>query len=404
MKSVKIVIGANFGDEGKGLMTDYFCSAYPSNKKVLNIRFNGGAQAGHTVVKQDGRRHVFNHLGSGSFNKNNITYLSSYFIVNPMLFVKEYSTLGDQGVTPKVLIHKDCIVTFPCDMLVNQLVEAHRNNNRHGSCGIGIYETILRTNNHKKVTIEYLSNNLDAVTSIITDAITDYLPKRLGELGVELNTDDWELAKNINILNNYLVDLEFLLKHTEIVDDSIISRYNNIVFEGAQGLLLDANNTEYYPNLTPSSTGLDNVMKILKGVKNCNISVCYVTRSYFTRHGAGMFKTECDSTQIRKEGLVDKTNQTNNYQGNFRYGYFDITTLNEHISKDLRLLNRHATIALAITHLDETDWRIVTKDGKKINVTELLTHMNIDNVYVSNGESAENIQYKPKLEPNKLIG
>lgn len=49
-KQVKVVIGANFGDEGKGLMADYFCSKLSKNGSVLNIRFNGGAQAGHTVV------------------------------------------------------------------------------------------------------------------------------------------------------------------------------------------------------------------------------------------------------------------------------------------------------------------------------------------------------------------
>ena len=64
MKNIKVVIGANFGDEGKGLMTDYFASK--SNKSLV-VRFNGGGQAGHTVTTKDGRRHVFHHFGSGIF-------------------------------------------------------------------------------------------------------------------------------------------------------------------------------------------------------------------------------------------------------------------------------------------------------------------------------------------------
>ena len=59
---IDIVIGANFGDEGKGLMTDYFCSNFDKSEKVLNIRFNGTCQAGHTVVKRD-KRHIFSHFG-----------------------------------------------------------------------------------------------------------------------------------------------------------------------------------------------------------------------------------------------------------------------------------------------------------------------------------------------------
>ena len=64
MKRAYAVIGANFGDEGKGLMTDLFCRLGGS---VINIRSNGGAQAGHTVCTRDGKRHVFSHIGSGSF-------------------------------------------------------------------------------------------------------------------------------------------------------------------------------------------------------------------------------------------------------------------------------------------------------------------------------------------------
>ena len=64
MKHAKTVIGANYGDEGKGLTTDYFAAEHGSD--ALVVRFNGGAQAGHTVTTPDGGRHVFSHFGSGS--------------------------------------------------------------------------------------------------------------------------------------------------------------------------------------------------------------------------------------------------------------------------------------------------------------------------------------------------
>ena len=63
MTDIKVVVGANFGDEGKGLMTDYFChNATSKNKTCIVVMSNGGAQRGHTVNLLDGKKHVFNHL------------------------------------------------------------------------------------------------------------------------------------------------------------------------------------------------------------------------------------------------------------------------------------------------------------------------------------------------------
>lgn len=80
MGSAIAVIGAGFGDEGKGLMTDYCCQR---PKYTTVVRFNGGAQAGHTVVTPDGRRHVFSHFGSGTL-RGAATFLSRFFICNPI--------------------------------------------------------------------------------------------------------------------------------------------------------------------------------------------------------------------------------------------------------------------------------------------------------------------------------
>nr|WP_279048354.1 adenylosuccinate synthetase [Bifidobacterium catenulatum] len=74
MTDVKIVVGANFGDEGKGLMADYFChQAVSQGKKCLNVLTNGGAQRGHTVVYTDRKRHVFKHFSSGICQRGYVT-------------------------------------------------------------------------------------------------------------------------------------------------------------------------------------------------------------------------------------------------------------------------------------------------------------------------------------------
>ena len=88
MTNIKIVIGGNFGDEGKGLMTSFFAAQMMKQSgRCLVVLSNGGAQRGHTVVKE-GVRHVFRHFGSGTLEGAD-TWFPEEFILNPMIFMKE---------------------------------------------------------------------------------------------------------------------------------------------------------------------------------------------------------------------------------------------------------------------------------------------------------------------------
>lgn len=186
-KQIKVVIGANFGDEGKGLITDYFCKRLSENGSVLNIRFNGGAQAGHTVVVPtlgQQKRHVFSHFGAGSFVNDTDTYLSGNFILNPILFCRERDEVyRNFWFYPKVYIHENCKITTPFDMLVNQIVERSRGDQRHGSCGVGINETVVRYRNYgigHTITPKTI-RSLD-LKYLLTYQRDIYLTKRLKEL------------------------------------------------------------------------------------------------------------------------------------------------------------------------------------------------------------------------------
>lgn len=132
---VKVIAGANFGDEGKGLLTDYF--AFQSKESCLVIKCNGGSQAGHTVVTPNFIKHVFHHFGSGTFAQAK-TYLSKDFIVNPILFRKEREELKQKGINPICFVNQKCLLTTPYDMLINQIAEKSRKEQKHGSCGVGI--------------------------------------------------------------------------------------------------------------------------------------------------------------------------------------------------------------------------------------------------------------------------
>ena len=104
-------------------MTDYFAYEAKKNKKsCIVVCHNGGAQKGHTVVTKDGIRHVFHHFGSGTFNGAS-TYLSEEYIVNPIIFRKEWEDLERKGGKIKCYINKNCRITVPFDMLINQMIE-----------------------------------------------------------------------------------------------------------------------------------------------------------------------------------------------------------------------------------------------------------------------------------------
>lgn len=371
MKNVKVVVGANFGDEGKGLMTDYFCSAMSSQGNVLNVRHNGGAQAGHTVVTPDGRRHVFGHIGSGSFHPHVVTYLSKDFLLNPILFAIEIQDFKKKfRINPIVYIHPECRITIPYDMIINQIVERSRGKDRHGSCGVGINETVVRYDDTSILGYDareiLLAGQIlkNPVAMVLRDIRKRYVPARLDNLGIKnLTVKERELISSNIILDNWIIQLNDMISYCKIADDTILYDYGNIVFEGAQGLLLDVDYQEFAPHLTSSKTGSHNPKQTLMnvGLEKEDIEVCYVTRSYLTRHGAGPFPTECSKSDLFDHEVTDKTNRENEFQGPLRYGHFDRDRFFFSCSSDANdtaFTFPNIKNTIAVTHLDETNDRV----------------------------------------------
>lgn len=361
MKTIKIVIGSNAGDEGKGYMTDYFANeAKEQHKSCLVVCHNGGSQKGHTVITPSGLRHVFHHFGSGSIAGAD-TYLSKDYIINPIIFNREYEELERKGILIKTFVHKDCLVTTPFDMMINQIVEEYRDENRHGSCGLGINETIVRNKLSCKSHTIYNSffndeNGIVFYKNLLKNIAEKYLFERLKQLKISSIPTKWVevLSKKESIINNFIDDYLTMLKRIKFVDDNILDDYEYVIFEGAQGLLLDQNNMEYFPHLTPSNTGLTNPVNIIKDKKVEDIEACYVTRTYMTRHGAGRFDTECKKEEINSD-MVDLTNIPNEFQGMLRYGKLDLNDLYNRIEKDFKENSDGLNIkkSLAITHTNE---------------------------------------------------
>lgn len=360
MKDIKIVIGGSFGDEGKGLITNYFSQ----KKNSIVICSNGGAQRGHTVMSPDGIRHVFHHFGSGTFN-GAATYLPEDFILNPIIFKQEYDELTNLGYRPEVYINKNCMITTPWDMMANQIIEESRGKDKHGSCGLGIFETIKR----------YKAGVIN-----VNFSIRDYYIKQFEKEKISLSYKWEKLFLDDGIFHHFLNDLDFMNIHcVEMETNDFLNVFDNTIFEAAQGLLLDQNNTDYFPHLTPSNTGIKNPKKIIENTNwadDINIETCYVSRTYLTRHGAGKFPGECDKYLINPY-MFDKTNIPNPHQDTLRYGMLDLKELYDRCEKDVGTFGDNKSIA--ITHGNEysvdmklleelfDEWNIYYSDGETRN-------------------------------------
>lgn len=344
---VKIVVGANYGDEGKGMATAYFSKqAYENKQRCLNILYNGSCQRGHTVELKNGTKHVFHHFGSGTLYGAH-TYFDSHFILNPIFFREEYEELSKIGYKPTCSANHYCPLSTPFDAILNQIFERGRGKNKHGSCGFGVFETIKRNENENYCflyTDSFWHDEEENIRELLWKIVKEYVPMRLKEMGYE---EIPETEKDIlggklteGIINHYIQDLYFMQEHCDLVyfERRFIEHYDTVIYEGAQGLALDMNNLNDFPYLTPSQTTpivpIKTIVKDKWNITPEQIEVCYVTRSYMTRHGAGPLPTECKKEEINPD-IEDLTNVPNPFQDTLRYGKFDFVGFENRIKMSI---------------------------------------------------------------------
>lgn len=345
MKRAKVIIGAAFGDEGKGLMTDYHVRQGDPSDTIV-VRFNGGAQAGHTVVTPEGQRHVFHHFGSGTLAGAR-TFLSRDFLVNPILWRLEMHDLQRfPQLRTRLFVDREAPLTTVYDMLLNQFDEVERGNARHGSCGVGIHQTMVR---QECARYRLFAGDLEK-PNLLRDRVDS----------IRKNRRVPEIYKTDEIFERFLADCAEMAKHINIRDSRFLSAQPNIVFEGAQGLLLDAENKQFFPNVTHSRTGLTNVLPLAHDAGLDGLDVTYVVRSYLTRHGAGIMPGEDPSL-----GYEDNTNTPNEWQGKLRFAPLDPNLVGEAIMTDLIATGegpRKVSAGIALTHMDQCSERIIASD------------------------------------------
>ena len=307
------VVDLGYGDAGKGTIVDALCASGPV---TAVIRFNGGAQAGHNVVTPAGRHHTFAQFGSGTLH-GVPTHLSRFVVVDPLALAAEAQALGNPFHL--LTVDGDALLATPWHRAANQARERRRGGGRHGSCGMGIGQTM-----------EYALSHPDAprVADVLSPA---RLRSRLAAVRDALGPLDAPPLEDV---------VEAFLafgRAVSIVDASFTDRLlarGRCVFEGAQGVLLDEWRG-WHPYTTWSTTTFANVAALCPSFERLG-----VVRAYTTRHGPGPFVTEAPLE------LPEAHNGVGEWQGAFRVGHFDA------VAHRYAVEVAGGVDGLAVTHLD----------------------------------------------------
>ena len=322
-----LAVDLSFGDVGKGSWVDYISREHSADTVV---RFNGGAQAAHRVVLDDGRAHVFSQFGSGTFAGAK-TFLSRFMLVEPLAMTSEADSLRRLGVSDPfglMTIDGRARITTPFHRAVNRLRELARGDHVHGSCGVGIGETMvdwLATPEHS-LYAQDLSH-----TDVLAQKLT-YLQQinrqKAEALPVRPNSDEWNILLDPHAVAWLIEAYRQFTRRVHIVTprywETLCQTAPTLVFEPAQGVLLD----EWYgfhPYTTWSTTTLVNADQLLReGRRQGECTRVGLMRGYMTRHGAGPLVTESAEIAAR---LPDVANVLGPWQGGWRVGWLDLVAL-----------------------------------------------------------------------------
>ncbi|MBD5645923.1 adenylosuccinate synthase [Clostridium botulinum] len=294
--SAFIVLGAQWGDEGKGKMTDYLAE----NADVV-VRFQGGNNAGHTVVVGE-KEYKLHLIPSGILYNDKLNVIGNGVVLDPKALFEEINYLESLGVeiTPDRLIISDrAHVIMPYHRILDGIKERARGNKDIGTTGKGIgpsYTDKMERSGirvcdliHKEVFEENLKETLEVKNKIITETF--------GGEALDYN-------KIYNEYLGYAEKLRPFVKDISVIVNKKIKDGKEVLFEGAQGTLLDIDYGTY-PYVTSSSTIAGGVC-IGAGVGPTAITNAVgIAKAYTTRVGKGPFPTELlDSTGdwVREKG------------------------------------------------------------------------------------------------------
>ena len=293
MSKVDVLLGLQWGDEGKGKIVDVLTPKYD-----IVARFQGGPNAGHTL-EFNGTKHVLHTIPSGIFHEHVTNIVGNGVVIDPIVFATEIEklTAKNVNVAARLLISKKAHLILPTHKLLDAASEAEKGKSKIGSTLKGIGPTYMDKTGRNGLRIgDILSENfIDKYNTLV-----EKHKKMLSHFQFEYSLDEMEAAwfEGIEVLKTLtFIDSENYL-HKAIRENK------KILAEGAQGSLLDIDFGSY-PFVTSSNTVAAGACTGLGVAPNSIGSAFGIFKAYCTRVGSGPFPTELDNEvgeRMRKEG------------------------------------------------------------------------------------------------------
>ncbi len=291
---VTIILGAQWGDEGKGKIVDFF-----AKKADYVVRFNGGNNAGHTIINEYGK--FANHLvPAGVFHKKAVSLIANGVVIDLEVLILEIETIKKAGINlnNKLFISPRCHLILPCHKILDILYEQAKGKGKTGTTGRGIGPAYA----------DKVSYNGIRIADLLDDKIfADKLKFQLNLKNKIIQALGGKPLSYNQIYKEYLdlgKQLRPYVRETFTILNEAMDKKKNIIFEGAQGIFLD-NDWGTYPFVT-ASNAVSGAANAGAGIPPNKISrIVGITKAYTTRVGEGPFPTELfdrDGQNLRKEG------------------------------------------------------------------------------------------------------
>lgn len=331
-----MVLGTQWGDEGKGRIVDLIAS-----RTDLVVRYQGGNNAGHTIVT-DGKKIILHHVPSGILRENSLSLIGNGVVVDPKVLVAEIDALRSAGypVSPSnFLLSERTHVIMPYHREIDLLREKRRASGRKiGTTGRGIgpvYEDKYARRGIRMLDLTEPEAFRHRLVSVMAER-NAYIEKVLGAEPIDPESVYEEYIGYGEVLGPFISNVSAIIRRSG--DEG-----KRILFEGAQGSLLDID-FGTYPYVTSSNAGLGGVFSGTGAVPALVSSIVGVAKAYTTRVGEGPFPTE-ESGEIqdalRREG--EEYGATTGRSR--RCGWLDAVALNY-------ALRTNGVTAIALTKLD----------------------------------------------------
>lgn len=294
--SVDLLLGLQWGDEGKGKIVDVLTAKYD-----IIARFQGGPNAGHTLVF-NGRKHVLHTIPSGIFHEGKINLVGNGVVIDPVIFKNELDKLGEVGVDYKksMLISRKAHLILPTHRIIDAVSEKSKGKKKIGSTLKGIGPTYM----------DKTGRNGIRVGDLESDNWLEKYRNLANKHQKMVNFFDVDLEYNLEQLEKEFfaaVDVLKTLNFTDSEEYIFNAQKNNksILAEGAQGSLLDID-FGTYPYVTSSNTTAAGACTGLGVAPNSIKDVYGIFKAYTTRVGSGPFPTELFDEDGEAMGRIGK--------------------------------------------------------------------------------------------------